>query len=93
MIFLRVLLCVYALAINFYAFMLLYIQKTKNDVERVTDGKILLAGALGGALGVYLSTFFLKYRRTSLFIMAVMPLLATLNLYLFISGFYMRFIF
>ena len=92
MMLFRVLICVYAFAINLYSFMLLYVQKT-NANEVVKDGKIVIAALLGGALGAYLSTFFLKYRRTSLLIMGLMPVIATLNIYLFLSGFCLRFIF
>ena len=93
MTIIKVLLVVYAVAINLYAFMLLYLQKKSSEEKNIKDGKILLAGVLGGALGAYLSTFFLRYRRDSLFIMALMPVIATLNIYLFLSGFYMRLIF
>ena len=67
-------------------------QQLYNTVDSIVVGEFV-AGVLGGALGAYLSTFFLKYRRDSLFIMALMPVIATLNIYLFLSGFYMRLIF
>ena len=54
-------------------------------------GKLLTAGALGGAITVYTSMFLLKYKRTDLLLMVTMPLLGVLNVYIFVllfrSGF------
>ena len=54
-------------------------------------GKLLLTGALGGAITVYVCMFILKYKRSDLLLMVLMPLLGVLNVYLFVllfkSGF------
>ena len=54
-------------------------------------GKLLLTGALGGAITVYVSMFLLKYKRSDLLLMVIMPLLGVLNVYIFVllfrSGF------
>ncbi len=54
-------------------------------------GKLLITGALGGAITVYVSMFLLKYKRSDLLLMVVMPLLGVLNVYVFVllfrSGF------
>ena len=54
-------------------------------------GKLLTAGALGGAITIYTSMFLLKYKRTDLLLMVVMPLLGVMNVYIFVllfrSGF------
>ena len=54
-------------------------------------GKLLLTGALGGAITVYVCMFILKYKRSDLLLMILMPLLGVLNIYLFVllfkSGF------
>ena len=62
----------------------------QNNVKKptVSDGKLFVAGALGGATGVYVAMFVFKYRLTSLFLMVVMPVLITLNIYILIFGFY-----
>lgn len=54
-------------------------------------GKLLLTGILGGAITVYICMFILKYKRSDLLLMVLMPLLGVLNIYfwvlLFRSGF------
>ena len=63
-------------------------SQTKN--ERYL-GKLLITGALGGAITIYASMFLLKYKRSDLLLMVVMPLLGVLNVYVFVllfrSGF------
>ena len=58
--------------------------------ERPT-GKLLITGLLGGAITVYVCMFLLKYKRSDLLLMILMPLLGVLNVYLFVllfrSGF------
>ena len=54
-------------------------------------GKMLIAGAMGGAITIYVCMFLLKYKRSDLLLMVLMPLLGVLNVYLFVllfkSGF------
>ena len=54
-------------------------------------GKLCITGALGGAIAIYVSMFILKFRRTDLLLMVLMPLLGVLNIYIFVllfkSGF------
>lgn len=54
-------------------------------------GKLFIAGALGGAITIYLCMFLLKYKRSELLLMVLMPLLGVLNVYIFVllfkSGF------
>ncbi len=58
--------------------------------ERVV-GKLCAAGALGGAITIYICMFVMKYRRNDLLLMVLMPLLGVLNVYVFVllfkSGF------
>ena len=90
MIFLMILLCTYILAVNFYGFRLLRSQKNAcvsgEIAEGKGDGKLLLAGALGGALAVYITMFILKYRLDSCILMLALPLLAVVNIYCFYLG-------
>lgn len=107
LIFLKITVLVYFLAINVYGFILVYVQRKsreKNDGQNdgespaslplcekkqtVSDGKLFIAGALGGATGVYVAMFVFKYRLTSLLLMVVMPVLIALNIYILIFGFY-----
>ena len=46
-----------------------------------------VAALLGGAAGVYISMFTLKYRLRSLFFMVTMPVLTILNVYILITCF------
>ncbi len=86
MTLLYVCLTVYILAVNFYAFRLLKVQKESFEAgerESRGDGKLILAAILGGALAVYVSMFLLRYRLGNLLFMIAMPLLAVINLYCF----------
>lgn len=86
----KILLIVYIVAVNFYAFMLVRAQKIQNaegGESKIKDGKLLLIGAMGGALGVFLSTFILSYRKDSMLLMVVMPLLVAINVYFLVISF------
>ena len=54
-------------------------------------GKLCIAGALGGAITIYVCMFIFKFRRSDLLLMVLMPLLGVLNVYLWVllfrSGF------
>lgn len=91
MILLYVILIVYILAINFYSFLLFKSQRDEYEAtDKVTksgDGKLFLAAFLGGAITIYISMFIFKYRTKSLLLMIAMPVLAVLNVYLWILAF------
>ena len=60
-----------------------------TPVERYMS-KLLITGLLGGAITIYACMFILKFKRTELLLMVLMPLLGVLNIYtwvlLFKSG-------
>lgn len=89
MLIFYVLITVYILAVNVYGFMFLRTQRDEwyDDEDRTQrgDGKLFLAGILGGATGIYAGMFLLKYRLKNLLLMVVMPVLATLNLWIFFT--------
>jgi len=107
MIILYILLVAYILAINFYAFLLVKSLRDKEREEeakpvavngetppRVPEkvaGKLCITGLLGGAITIYVCMFILKYKRSDLLLMVLMPLLGVLNIYLWVllfrSGF------
>jgi hypothetical protein len=67
---------------------------TNPDIQPLKDrslGKLFLTGVLGGAITIYACMFILKYKRSDLLLMVLMPLLGVLNVYLFVllfkSGF------
>lgn len=66
-------------------------QNTNNAVPEKTHGKLFIAGALGGAITIYVCMFIFKYKRSDLLLMVLMPILGVLNVYLFVllfkSGF------
>ena len=68
---------------------------TPQPVQRYMS-KLLITGLLGGAITIYASLFILKFKRTELLLMVLMPLLGVLNIYtwvlLFKSGFGFLFI-
>lgn len=53
--------------------------------------KLLITGAIGGAITIYACMFIFKWKRTDLVLMVLMPLLGVLNVYLWVllfrSGF------
>lgn len=87
-----IVLIVYVLAINVYGVMLLRFQKKareKGDEENIaiSDSKLLLTGFLGGATGIYISMFMLKYRLKSLVMMVLMPIFIAINVYFVVQAF------
>ncbi len=87
-----ILLIVYFIAINLYGILMLHFQKKarqEGDDENITvsDSKLLLAGLLGGATGIFIFMFIFKYRLRSLLMMTLMPVFIALNIYLLVSAF------
>ena len=92
--FVRIILVVYLIAINLYSFILLRSQKISFDEGNecaVKDGKLFIAGLLGGALAIYVSMFIFKFRLQSLFLMVIMPVLIVVNAYIVITCFSQNF--
>ena len=91
MIFLYVLLGIYILAVNFASYLLVKRQyeewESGDPTAHKSDGKIILAGLLGGASAIYVTMFCLRYRLSNLLLMIMMPVLAALNFYCFYLGF------
>jgi uncharacterized membrane protein YsdA (DUF1294 family) len=90
LILLKILIATYIVAVNFYAFLLIYLQRKRAlcDVGKpVKDKKLFFAGIIGGATGVFVSSLILKYRRDSFLTMVLMPLLIVVNAYAFITLF------
>lgn len=91
MLLLYIIFIVYILAVNFYAVMLLKAQRDEsgeNDSKMTSgDGKLILTAILGGAIAIYVSMFIMRYRLKNLLLMILMPVIAVLNVYLFIAAF------
>ena len=84
-----ILIIVYIFAVNLYGILMLKFQKKareKGDEENiaVSDSKILLAGLLGGATGIFIFMFIFKYRVKSLCMMVLMPVFIALNIYVLV---------
>ena len=82
-----ILLIVYILAINLYGILMLHFQKKARidgDEENIaiSDTKLMLTGLLGGATGIFVFMFILKYRLRSMFMMVLMPIFIALNFYI-----------
>ena len=69
----------------------IHAQSPSTSTEEKTTGKLCITGLLGGAITIYACMFALKYKRSDLLLMVLMPLLGVLNIYLFVllfrSGF------
>ncbi len=79
---------VYLLAVNFYGIVLMHYQKKYIEEDecfeeyKVKDGKLFLAGILGGAAGIYIFMLVRKYRLKSPLLMIFMPVLIALYVFL-----------
>lgn len=90
LILVQLLVFVYYASINVYSFMLLRSQKKseeEGDCNKIRDGNLFITALLGGALGIYVGTFVLKFRTKSLFIMVFMPVIVVINLFFIIMGY------
>ena len=90
LILVKILVIVYYISINVYSFLLLRSQKKaeeEGDCNKIRDGSLFITAILGGALGIYLATFILRFRTRSLFIMVFMPVIIVCNLYFLIAGY------
>ncbi len=81
MFVLYLLLGVYLAAINIYAFLLVRsCRKAERELGKKTgNGRLLVAGLLGGAVAAYAAMFALKYKTDELLPMTMLPLLAVMN--------------
>ncbi len=90
LILIKVLVSVYFVAMNVYSFMLLKAQRDSYDEGEcetaVHDGRLFITAVLGGAIGIYVAMFALKYRLRSMFLMVLMPVIIVVNLYLLYLG-------
>ena len=82
-----ILIITYVIAINLYGILMLKFQKKARedgDEENIgiSDTKLIITGLLGGALGIFVFMFILKYRLKSIIMMVLMPLFISLNGYL-----------
>ncbi len=89
MVLLYILLTVYIIAVNFYAYRFIREQRDSVDAGEPAagDGKIFLSAILGGAVTLFASLLIMKYRRSSFVLMVFLPLLAVLNIFCFYLGY------
>lgn len=87
---------VYILAVNFFGILNLNFQKKSreecDETLKVSDIKLLITALVGGALGIYIFMFILKYRLKSFIFMILMPIFTSvhiiLSIILFKNGFF-----
>ena len=70
--------------------MLKFQKKAREDGDEenigISDTKLIFTGLLGGALGIFVFMFILKYRLKSIVMMVLMPLFISLNAYFVFSA-------
>ncbi len=90
-ILLTIILITYFVAINVYGALMLGFQRKSREKNEenasVSDIKLLLTGALGGATGIYMFMLILKYRLRSFFLMVFLPVMIAVNVFIIISLF------
>ncbi|MBR7186399.1 MAG: hypothetical protein IKD43_02800 [Clostridia bacterium] len=89
MLFLYILLTVYIIAVNFYGYRFVKLQRDSVDAGEppAGDGRLFLAALFGGAIAIYASLFAMRYRLSSFILMIGLPLLAVFNLYCFFAAY------
>ena len=84
---LGILLTVYILAINFYAFLFMRnLRKEKPSEEKKHDGKLAIVALLGGGPALFTCMFLFKKRLENLFLMVMIPVLTALHAYVWFFG-------
>jgi uncharacterized membrane protein YsdA (DUF1294 family) len=81
---------VYLLAINLYGVLILIFQKNAKSVDEdsnggITDGRLIFAGLLGGAIGIFVTMFIAKYRLKNIVLMILLPLFIALDVFLIVN--------
>ncbi len=91
MLLVYIIFTVYIIAINFYSVMLLSSQRNEYlaDESKLNsgDGKLILAALLGGALGIYIAMFIMRFKLKNLLFMILMPVIGTLNVWFIVLAY------
>lgn len=78
------------MAINLYGVLILIFQKNAKTIDEdsnggISDGRLIFAGLLGGAIGIFITMFIAKYRLKNIILMILLPLFIALDVFVIIN--------
>ena len=91
MLLIYIILATYIAAVNVYSIMLLLSLRNEFllDESKLNsgDGKLILSALLGGAIGIYVTMFITRFKLKNMLLMIMLPVIAVLNVWIFILAF------
>lgn len=91
MLLLYIIFAAYIIAVNVYSVMLLVSLRNEylTDESKLNsgDGKLILSALLGGAIGIYVTMFIMRFKLKNMLLMILLPVIAVLNVWFCVLAF------